>query len=82
MKWISCLPSKQLLGVRIPPGAQNAGHLMRKISCPLDVFSKGLFEKDFIRSVDNYVGNVYKGHKKYLSFKEFLFQIHCKIRIF
>lgn len=24
MKWISYLPSKQLLGVRIPPGAQNA----------------------------------------------------------
>lgn len=24
VKWISCLPSKQLLGVRIPPSAQKA----------------------------------------------------------
>ncbi len=27
VKWISCLPSKQLLGVRIPPGAQNKFHM-------------------------------------------------------
>lgn len=64
MKWISYLPSKQLLGVRIPPGAHGKANLF----CPL-LLVKSFGNKGFLaKTVDNYVGNVYKGHFLKLSF--------------
>lgn len=54
VKRISQQSSELSLRVRIPPGAQKIN-----FTCPL---IKALMHKDFIKNVDNYVGNVYKGH--------------------
>ena len=77
VKWISCLPSKQLLGVRIPPGAQ----IEKFLSFIKFIALSKLRILD--KTVDNYVSNVYKGHSlELLSFRSILLKICCKIRIF
>jgi hypothetical protein len=40
----------------------------KKILCPLSLFLPDLGYKDFLKSGDNYVGTVYKGHFFKLSF--------------
>ena len=52
MKWISQQSSELSLGVRIPPGAQSW-------ECPL---VSPYISRIFIKTVDNCVSNVYKGH--------------------
>jgi len=42
---------------------------VHKIACPLFILSYSLLYKDFMKTVDNYVGIVYKGHNSKLSFR-------------
>ena len=67
MKWISQQSSELSLGVRIPPGAHEEENLFASMRDEEDftvLYLNLCIIWLFTPTVDNYVGNVHKGHAK------------------